>query len=90
MVLVTAALTSAAFGTGVIMGLALGASTVACARACREARRAGVEEMPPRPGPEAERKNSPGRLAGRSSSRSLKNPRVGGRDVIRCAGVGKP
>ena len=63
MVLVTAALTSAAFGTGVIMGLALGASTVACARACREARRAGVEEMPPRPGPEAREKQPrpPGR-----------------------------
>jgi hypothetical protein len=25
-----------------------------------------------------------------SPSRSLKNPRVYGRDVIRCAGVGKP
>ena len=53
MVLVTAALTSTAFGTGVIMGLALGASTVACAYACREARRVGVEERPPGPRPEA-------------------------------------
>jgi len=63
MMLITAALTSTAFGTGVLMGLALGASTVACARACREARRAGVEERPPRPGPKAqeEQLGRPGR-----------------------------
>jgi hypothetical protein len=60
MVLVLATLTSTAFGMGVIMGLALGASTVACARACREAHRAGVEERPPRPGPEA-KEEQPGR-----------------------------
>jgi hypothetical protein len=52
MVLVVAALTSTAFGAGVIVGLAVGGSTVACAYACREARRVGVEERPsgPRPG----------------------------------------
>jgi hypothetical protein len=52
MMLVTAALTSTAFGTGVLVGLALGASSVAGAYACREARRARVEEKPPRPGRE--------------------------------------
>jgi hypothetical protein len=52
MVLVLAALTGTAFGTGVIVGLAVGDSTVACAYACREARRVGVEERPPRPRPE--------------------------------------
>jgi hypothetical protein len=66
MVLVTAALTGTAFGTGIIMGLALGASTVACAYACREARRAGVEERPPRPGPEA--KEEQPRRAGRTEA----------------------
>ena len=53
MVLVLAALTGTAFGTGVIVGLAVGGSAVACTYACREARRAGVEEKPPRPRPEA-------------------------------------
>jgi hypothetical protein len=47
MVLVLAALTSSAFGAGVIVGLALAGSTVACVSACREARRVGVEERPP-------------------------------------------
>ena len=63
MMLVTAALTSTAFGTGVIMGLALGASTLACARACRKGRRAEVEEGRPGPGPEAkeEQPGQPGR-----------------------------
>jgi hypothetical protein len=60
MVLVTAALTSTAFGMGVVVGLALGASSIACAYACREARRVGVEERPPRPGPEA-KEEPPGR-----------------------------
>jgi hypothetical protein len=53
MVLVLAALTGTAFGTGVIVGLAVGGSAVACAYACREARRVGVEEKPPAPQPEA-------------------------------------
>jgi hypothetical protein len=52
MVLVLSALTSAAFGTGVIVGLAIGGSTVACVYACREACRVGAEERPPR-SPEA-------------------------------------
>ena len=52
MVLVLSALTSAAFGTGVIVGLAIGGSAVACVYACREVRRVGVEE-PPSPRPEA-------------------------------------
>jgi uncharacterized protein (DUF58 family) len=62
MVLVLAALTSSAFGAGVIVGLALAGSTVACVSACREARRVGVEERPPGPRPEAreERPRSPG------------------------------
>jgi hypothetical protein len=47
MVLVLSALTSAAFGTGVIVGLAIGGSAVACVYACREVRRVGAEE--PRP-----------------------------------------
>jgi hypothetical protein len=51
MVLVLAALTSTAFGTGVIVGLGLGGSTVACIYACR-ARPARAEERPPRPQPE--------------------------------------
>jgi hypothetical protein len=46
MVLVLSALTSAAFGTGVIVGLAIGGSTVACVYACREACRVGAEEPP--------------------------------------------
>jgi hypothetical protein len=63
MVLVTAALTSTAFGGGILVGLALGASTVACAYACREARRVRVEEGPPKPRPEAkeEQPRRPGR-----------------------------
>jgi hypothetical protein len=52
MVLVLSALTGAALGTGVIVGLAIGGSTVACVCACREARRVAAEE-PPTPPPEA-------------------------------------
>jgi hypothetical protein len=59
MVLVLAALTGTAFGTGIIVGLGLGASSVACAYACREARRAGVEERPPSSQPET-REEQPG------------------------------
>jgi hypothetical protein len=44
MVLVLAALTGTAFGTGVIVGLAVGASTLAGTYAYREARRVGGEE----------------------------------------------
>jgi hypothetical protein len=63
MVLVLAALTSTAFGTGVIVGLGLGASSVACAYACRKARRVGVEERPPSAQPETreEQPRPPGR-----------------------------
>jgi hypothetical protein len=63
MALVLTALTATAFGTGVIVGLAVGASTVACAYACRGARRVGVEERPPGPRPEAreEQPGQPGR-----------------------------
>jgi F0F1-type ATP synthase membrane subunit c/vacuolar-type H+-ATPase subunit K len=63
MVLVLAALTGTAFGTGVIVGLAIGGSAVACANACREARRAGVEERPPSAQPETreEQPRPPGR-----------------------------
>lgn len=63
MALVLAALTSTAFGMGVIAGLAVGASSVACAYACREARRVGMEERPPGPRPEAreEQARRPGR-----------------------------
>ena len=46
MVLVLSALTSAAFGAGVIVGLAIGGSTIACVYACREARRVGAEKPP--------------------------------------------
>jgi hypothetical protein len=53
MVLVLSALTSAAFGTGVMVGLAIGGSTVACVYACREVCRVGAEERPPTPRPEA-------------------------------------
>jgi hypothetical protein len=60
MALVLAALTGTAFGTGVIVGLAVGGSAVACTFACREARRVGVEERPPGPRPEA-REEKPGR-----------------------------
>ena len=66
MVLVLSALTSAEFGTGVIMGLALGASMIACVYACREAHRAGVEDRLPRPGPAA-KEEQPGRPRGRRS-----------------------
>jgi hypothetical protein len=48
MVLVLSALTGAAFSTGVIVGLAIGGSTIACVCACREARRVGAEEPPSR------------------------------------------
>jgi hypothetical protein len=59
MVLVLAALTGTAFGTGVLVGLAVAGTAVACTYACGEARRVGVEERPPAPGPEArERKPS--------------------------------
>jgi hypothetical protein len=63
MVVVLAALTGAAFGTGVIVGFAVGASSVACAYACRGARRVEAEETPPRPRPEAreEQPRRPGR-----------------------------
>jgi hypothetical protein len=63
MVLVWAALTGTAFGTGVIVGLAVGASSVACVYACREARQVGAEERPPSPRPEAreEQARRPGR-----------------------------
>jgi hypothetical protein len=46
MVLVLSALTSAAFGAGVIVGLAIGGFTATCVDACREARRVGAEEPP--------------------------------------------
>jgi hypothetical protein len=63
MVLVLSALTGTAFGTGVIVGLAIGGSTVACVYACREARRVGVDERPPGTRPEAreEQPRRPGR-----------------------------
>jgi hypothetical protein len=64
MVLVLSALlTGAAFGTGVIVGLAIGGSTVACVYACREACPARAEEGPPTPRPEAreEQPRRPGR-----------------------------
>jgi hypothetical protein len=66
MVLVVAALTSTAFGAGVIVGLAIGGSTVACAYACREARRVSVEERPPRLRPEA--REEPPRRPGRTEA----------------------
>lgn len=50
MILVLAALTGTAFGTGVIVGLALGASTLAGTYAYREARRVGGKKGPRRPG----------------------------------------
>jgi hypothetical protein len=63
MVLVSAALAGTAFGTGVIVGLGLGASMVACAYACREARRVEAEERPARSQAEAreEQPRRPGR-----------------------------
>ena len=63
MVLVLAALAGTAFGTGVVVGLAVGGSTVACVYAYREARRVGADERPPRPRPEAreEQPRRPGR-----------------------------
>jgi hypothetical protein len=62
MVLVVTALTSTAFGTGVIVGLAVGGSTVACAYACRKARRVGAEEPPgPRPETREDQARRPGR-----------------------------
>jgi hypothetical protein len=60
MVLILTALTSTAFGTGLIIGLAVGASSVAYAYACREARRVEAEERPPGPRPVA-REEKPGR-----------------------------
>ena len=62
MVLILSALTGTAFGTGVIVGLAIGGSTVACVYACREARRVGAEEpTSPRPEPREEQPRRPGR-----------------------------
>jgi hypothetical protein len=62
MVLVLSALTGAAFGTGVIVGLAIGGTTVACVYTCRKARRVGAEEPPsPRPEPREEQPRRPGR-----------------------------
>ena len=52
MVLVLSALTGAA-GTGVMVGLAIGGTTVACVYACREARRVGEGEGLRAPRPEA-------------------------------------
>jgi hypothetical protein len=62
MVLILSALTGTAFGTGVIVGLAIGGSTVACVYACRKARRVGAEEpTSPRPEPREEQPRRPGR-----------------------------
>ena len=63
MVLVLATLTGTAFGIGVLVGLAAGSSTVACAYACREARRVEAGEGPPktRPGAREEKPGRPGR-----------------------------
>jgi len=63
MVLVLSALTGAAFGTGVIVGLAIGGPTLACVCACREARRVGAEEPSSRR-PEA--REAPPRKPGRT------------------------
>ena len=68
MVLVLAALTSTAFGTGVIVGLAIGGSTAACAstlveRLVGSGRKRGHQDPDRR-----RRKNSPGGLAGRRPS----------------------
>jgi hypothetical protein len=60
MILVLAALTGTAFGTGVMVGLAIGGSTVACVYACREARRVETEERLADPRPEP-RQGRPGR-----------------------------
>jgi hypothetical protein len=64
MVLVLSALTGAAFGTGVIVGLAIGGSTVACVYACRKARQVGAEERASsrRPEPREEQPRRPGRM----------------------------
>ena len=65
MVLVLSALTSAAFGAGVIVGLAIGGSTIACVYACREARRVGAEKPPSyRPEAREARPREPGRTKG--------------------------
>jgi hypothetical protein len=63
MVLVLTALTGTAFGTGVMVGLAIGGSTVACVYACRYARRVETEERPPSSlsEPRQERPRRPGR-----------------------------
>jgi hypothetical protein len=60
MVLVLAALTGTAFGTGVIVVLAVGGSALACAYACREGRRVEAEERP-RPEAREEKPRRPGR-----------------------------
>ena len=56
MVLVLSALTGAAFGTGVIIGLAIGGSTVACVYAYREACRVGATRGLHGPGQRREKK----------------------------------
>ena len=62
MVLVLSALTGAAFGTGVIVGLAIGGSTVACVYACRKASQVGAgEPMSPPPEATEEQPRRPGR-----------------------------
>jgi hypothetical protein len=66
MVLVLMALTGTAFGTGVIVGLAVGGFSVACTYACREARRVEAEERPP--GPRAEPRDERPRRPGRTEA----------------------
>ena len=88
MVLILSALTGTAFGTGVIVGLAIGGSTVACVYACRKARRVGAEE-PTSPGQSRER-SSPGGLAGQRpslpySQRNEGSPNTGGIAIITMA-----
>jgi F0F1-type ATP synthase membrane subunit c/vacuolar-type H+-ATPase subunit K len=63
MVLVFAALTGTAFGAGVMVGLAVGASSVACVYVCRKACQGGAEERPSSPRPQAreEQPTRPGR-----------------------------
>jgi hypothetical protein len=62
MVLVLAALTGAAFGTGVIVGLAIGCSAVACVYACREVVGSGPKSLQA-PG-QSRKKSSSGGLVG--------------------------
>jgi hypothetical protein len=64
MVLVLAALRGTAFGTGVIVGLAVGGSMVVCAYACRDAHRVGWKRATKTPAGAAGAK-TPGVLAGR-------------------------